>query len=451
MITHKIKKGFDLRLAGRSERELVDAPDPVLVAVETGDFPAIKPKLTVAEGDEVRTGEPLFHDKRDPERQFVSPATGKVTRIVLGARRRLERVEITPGSKDQYHDVPHVPADKLGSTPREELVRAIKGAGLWSLIRQRPIGRTPDGATTPVAIFVNGMDTEPLAADPAFAVQGLGDDLQAGIDLLRALTEGTVYLTVAPGEQPKEFQGLHGVEMHAFEGPHPAGLVGTHLHELRKLKIGETVWYLKTQEVVLLGRWVRTGQYPWQRVVALAGQAAAGRRYYRVRQGASIVTLTGGKPLDASLRVVSGTVLSGVAVGGTGFLGHYASTVTVIPDGKGHRDLFGWAIPRPTKLSAARAVFAWLKPDQEHLVDARLNGGPRPIVNIGQWDRVVPLDIYPSFLVRAIQANDLEEAMKLGLLEVTEEDVALCTVVDPSKIDVGAVVRKGLDLYEAEG
>jgi Na+-transporting NADH:ubiquinone oxidoreductase subunit A len=451
MITHKIKNGFDLRLVGRSERELVDAPDPVVVAVQGDDFPGIKPKLTVSEGDAVKTGEPLFYDKRDPDRQFVSPATGTVSRIVLGPRRKLERVEITPGTQDEFFDVPHVPDDKLGSVSREDLVRALKGAGLWSLIRQRPIGKTPDGAKVPVAVFVNGMDTEPLAADPAFAVQGQRDDLQAGIDVLRALTEGTVYLTVRPGSQPAEFQSLQGVEMHAFDGPHPAGLVGTHLHEIRPLHLGETVWYLKAQEAVLLGRWARTGHYPAMRVVALAGDGVQGTRYYRVRHGASIVTLTGGKPIDDSMRVISGTVLSGDAVGPTGFLGYYAHTVTIIPDGKGDRDLFGWAVPKTGKLTASRAVFPLLGSGKAYRADARLNGGHRPMVNIGQWETITPLDIYPSFLIRAIQANDLEEALKLGLLEVTEEDVALCTVVDPCKTDVGAVVRQGLDLFEAEG
>ncbi|MGA0058429.1 MAG: Na(+)-translocating NADH-quinone reductase subunit A [Planctomycetota bacterium] len=443
MITHKITKGFDLRIKGAPAREFADAPEPAVVAVRPSDFPGIKPKLRVQEGDTVRTGDPLFYDKNRPDCVFVAPASGVVSRVALGPRRLLLAVEVAVDKNEQFASIPQVSA----SSSRDEIVAALLGAGLWPLVRQRPVGKIADPAARPVAVFINGMDSAPLAADPAFALEGRGEDLQAGVDLLRRLTDGSVYLSVRPGGSPV-FTGLKGVELHAFDGPHPAGLVGTHIHTIRPLKMGETVYALRAEDVARIGSWARTGRYPAKRVVAVAGEQAMARRYVRVRDGARLDALLG-KTHGAEDRVICGTVLDGKAAPGDGCLGFYATSVTVIAEGAHDRELFGWGLPQPKRLSMFRAV--WPFPGKSEVsVDARMNGGHRPPVNIGAYAAVTPLGILPSFLMRAIQANDLDEALQLGLLEVTEEDVALCTVVDPCKNDVGAVIRKGLDLYERE-
>lgn len=452
MTTHTIKRGFDIRLAGRGESKLDAAAEPLSVAVSTADFPGVKAKVLVKEGERVRTGQPLFLDKRRSGACFVSPATGKVTRVVLGARRALQHVEVSPEPNDQWVDGPGLRVSDLPKVEREALVAALQQSGLWPLLRQRPVGRLADPAAVPVAIYVNGMDTEPLAADPAFAVLGRGEALQAGVALLRRLTSGKVYLTLRAGAaHPPEFRNLRDVEVHEFDGPHPSGLVGTHIASIAPLKISEVVWFLKAQELADLGEWVVSGRYPTHRVIAVAGTAAPRRQYYRVRSGSALMTLTGGKPLTGDVRLINGTVLSGTAAAADGFLGYYARTLTLLPQGTGRRDLFGWALPQVGKFSASRSVFSWLLPKAEYDLDARVNGGPRSIVNIGAWEKVTPLDIHPTFLLRAIKAGDLEEAIGLGLLEVTEEDVALCTFVDPCKIEVGEVIRQGLDLFEKEG
>jgi Na+-transporting NADH:ubiquinone oxidoreductase subunit A len=221
---------------------------------------------------------------------------------------------------------------------------------------------------------------------------------------------------------------------------------------VQPLKSGEKVWYLKAAELAEIGEWARTGRFPTHRVIAVSGESAPQTGYFRVRRGAVIHTLTGGKPIEGDgFRLISGTVLSGDRVDPVhGFLGHWHHTLTIIPDGEGRRDLFGWILPQPGKVSAARSTFSFLGGGAPRRIDARIHGGPRANVNIRAMESVTPLDIYPTFLVRAIQANDIEEAIKLGLLEVTEEDVALCTFADPCKTDVGAIVRKGLELYEAE-
>jgi Na+-transporting NADH:ubiquinone oxidoreductase subunit A len=449
MTTHTIKKGFDLPLAGRPELTLVDAPEPARVCLETAEFPGIKPKALVKEGDLVRTGQPVFLDKLDRDLVWCSPATGTVAKVEYGERRFLLRVVIdnavANGGREETVELPRPAGD------RDAIVKAIKAAGLWPLLRQRPVGRLANAQKQPVAIFVNGMDTAPLAADPCFAVHGRKAELQAGIALLRQLTPGKVYLTLrAGGGHQSELRDLQGVDVHEFAGPHPAGLVGTHISRIRPLAPTEIAWTLTVQDLARLGEWARTGRYPAKCVVALAGSAAPARRHFRVRQGAELAVLTGGKPLTGDVRIVDGTVLHGTATPPDGFLRLSTKTVTVIPEGTGLRDLFGWALPQFGKLSWHRSVFSWLAPKKEYVVDARLHGGHRPIVNIGAWEGVTPLDIHPTYLVRAIQANDVEEAVKLGLLEVTEEDVALCTFVDPCKIDVGQVIRQGLDLYEKE-
>ena len=452
MTSHTIRKGFDIKIAGRPEGAVREAPEPLLVGVEPAEFLGVKPKLLVAEGDQIETGSPLFADKVRRGLHLRSPVTGKITKIVLGKRRFPERIEIVPAEQDRFAALPHIDAQGLGSVSREELIEALFDTGLWALMRQRPIGKIADRTAQPVAIYVNGMDTEPLAADPAVAISGRGEAFQLGLEVLRRLTDGPIRLTVRAGAAlPAEFQNAKGVESHTFAGPHPAGLVGTHVAHIAPLRSDQVAWYLKAQEVAMIGEWVASGQYPTHKVIALSGTGAPERGYYRVRQGSALMTLTGGSPLQGDFRLINGTVLSGVASDASGFLGFYAQTVTIIPEGSDRRDLFGWATPQLGRHSASRSVFGWLSPKSEYDLDARLNGGPRGMVNIGAWEGVTPLDIHPTYLARAIQAGDLEEAIHLGLLEVTEEDVALCTYADPCKIEVGEIIRNGLDLYEKEG
>lgn len=444
MTTHKIKKGLDLPLAGRAEFVLADATEPTAVGLETAEFVGIKPKVLVKEGDSVQTGQPIFLNKLDRDIVWCSPATGKVKSVEFGERRHLLRVVIENSGTDSFVDLPAASGD------REGVVKAVKAAGLWPLLRQRPLGKMPMSDAVPVAIFVNGMDSAPLAADPAFATQGRKEDLQAGIDLLKQLTSGKVYLSLrVAGDNQSDLRGLNGVEVHDFSGPHPSGLVGTHISEIQPLKTGEIVYVLSLVDVARLGQWQRTGKYPSHTVVAASGSDAPDRKYFRVRQNATVSTLTGGNALAGDHRLINGNVLNGYVVEPTGYLGLGNKTLTIIPEGTDKRDLFGWAVPQFGKMTNHASVNFGLK-KKEYVVDARLNGGHRPIVNIGSWEKVLPLDILPTYLVRAIQANDIEEALKLGLLELTEEDVALCTFVDPCKIDVGEIIRQGLDMYEKE-
>jgi Na+-transporting NADH:ubiquinone oxidoreductase subunit A len=450
--SHRIRRGFDIRIAGAAERRVADAPEPKVAGLEPAELPGSKWKAVVEEGQDVQTGELLVVDKNDREVHLRSPATGRVSRIVFGERRLPLRVDVTLAGSERFLELQRPDPERLESVARDEVVLLLKRSGLWPLVRQRPLGRMVRGTAAPSAIYVNGMDSEPLAADPAFAVAGLGTELQLAVRLLARLTDGKVYLTVRAGAPlPAEFAGLFGVEVHEFAGPHPAGLVGTHIAQIAPLRPGQAAWYLKAPEAARIGQWLRSGRFPSRRTIALAGSRAPARHYLRVREGLQLLTLNGGAPFDPGLRVINGTVLTGTTAAADGCLGFHAQTVTVIPEGGDRRDLFGWARPQFGKHSASRSVLSWLVPRREYELDARLLGGRRPLVNIGAWEQMTPLDILPSYLVRAIECNDLEEALRLGLLEVTEEDVALCTFADPCKIEIGQIVRKGLDLYEAEG
>ena len=448
MTTHKIKKGFDLPLAGRPEQVLADAAEPAHVALETFEFAGIKPKVLVKEGDQVETGQPVYLNKVDRDIVWCAPATGTIKSIELGPRRFLNRVVIETSGDEKHHaDLPKMPSG--GS--REDLFKAIKGAGLWPMFKQRPLGKMPVGDDAPIAIFVNGMDTAPLAGCPCFASQGRAADIQAGIDVLKQMTDGKVYLSLrAAGDHQSELRGLNGVEVHDFDGPHPSGLVGTHIHEIQPLKGSEVAFAVGLMDVARIGEWARSGNYPTHTVIAVSGSEAPSKQYFKVRQGASLSVLANGSAPAGDVRCINGDVLDGYVVEAAGYLGFGNRTLTLMQEGTDRRDMFGWAIPQfGKKLSNHAAVNFGLKKG-EYTPDARLHGGHRPIVNIGSWEKVLPLDILPTFLVRAIQAKDLEEAIKLGLLEVTEEDVALCTFVDPCKIDVGEVIRQGLDMYEKE-
>ena len=309
MTTHKIKKGFDLPLSGRPQQVLADAAEPTHVALETFEFAGIKPKVLVKEGDPVETGQPVYLNKVDRDIVWCSPATGTVKAIEFGPRRFLTRVVIEVAADDKPHEgLPKLPQ----GAARDDVVKAIKGAGLWPMFKQRPLGKMPVGDAAPVAIFVNGMDTAPLAADPCFSAQGRAAHVQAGVDVLRQLTDGKVYLALrAAGDHQSELRALQGVEVHDFDGPHPSGLVGTHIHEIQPLKGSEVAFAISLTDVARLGEWAQTGSYPAHTVVAVAGSEAPQAQYFRVRQGAHLSVLCGGEVLTGDVRCINGDVLSG--------------------------------------------------------------------------------------------------------------------------------------------
>lgn len=455
MINHKLKKGYEVKLAGKTEKVVIEAKKSNLYASQPPDFIGLKPRLEVEEGSDVKIGTPLYYDKLRPEIKFVSPASGKVVQINRGERRAIMEVVVESDNKDDSIDFgKHAVADLEKLNPGE-IKSQLLGSGVWPVIRQRPFSKIADPGATPRDIFICAMDTAPLAADPEFLVENEDENFQAGLKVLKKLTEGKLYLTVdgSRDSHVKTIENTQNVEVHSFTGKHPAGNVSVHIHHIAPVNVGDIVWYLYAPDVALIGKLFLTGVYPVERIVAVAGSSvkAEGRKYYKIRVGAKVQTLVHEGDLnDEHGRYISGNVMSGRKLNENGYLGFYDRTLTVIPDSR-KRVLFGWLTPGLKDESYSRLFLSKLIPSKEYIKDTRIHGGKRAFIQTGEYEKVLPMDILPAHLVKSIMAEEIEDMLALGLLEVDEEDFALCSYICPSKIHFGSYIRQGLDILEKEG
>ena len=434
----KLSKGLDIRLQGEATMQLADAPMASEYAVSPLDFEGLTPKMLVKVGDTVEAGTPLFFDKKHPEILFTSPVSGTVAAVNRGEKRRILSVVVTADKEVSYKKFPVL---DLASASREQIVELLLESGLWTMFVQRPYGVVASPSDMPKAIFVSAFDSAPLATDYRFALSEDHDALQKGFEVLGHLTEGKVHLSYdAYGRAPQ----FNGVELHAFQGKHPAGNVGVQIHHIDPVNKGEKVWTLNIQDVAILGRLFLTGKVDMSRVIAVAGSCVAEPMYYRVIAGASIPSILNGKLSNEHARVISGNVLTGRNVGKEGFLGVNANQITVIPEGDEY-ELLGWAMPRLQKFSVSRSYFSWLFPSRKYNLDTNLNGGERAFVMNDLYEKYLPMDVYPVHLIKACLANDLDKMENLGIYEVVEEDLALCEFVCPSKIEIQQILRNGIN------
>jgi Na+-transporting NADH:ubiquinone oxidoreductase subunit A len=404
--------------------------------------------MLLAPGSVVKAGTPVFCDKYKPEILFASPVSGTLQEVVRGERRQILEAIIVPDgqSASEQHAAPD-----LKTASREEVAQLMLSAGAWPFLVQRPYGVVANPQATPKAIFISGFDTSPLAADADYLANGESVPFQKGIDALKKLTTGSVHLSLcADYPANNTFERAKGVEIHRVKGAHPAGNVGVQIHHIDPINKGDVVWTIAPQHVMALGRLFINGTYDVSKIVALVGSEVKRPRYYRMVAGASLSGLAelvndGGE----RKRVISGNVLTGAKVGINGYLGFYSNEVTVIPEGDCYEPL-GWLMPRLKKLSMSRAYFSWLTPHRQYALNTNLNGGQRAFVATGQYERALPMDILPVYLVKAAMAGDVERMEQLGIYEVIEEDLALCEFVCASKVDVQRILRKGIDLMMAE-
>jgi len=448
----RLTKGLDLPIAGAPEQRVEDAPAVARVALLGSDYPGLRPRLLVREGDHVRLAQPLFEDRANPGVAFTAPGTGIVEAIARGPRRRLDavliRLDDAAGDQHPEPDGARARAPRAAQDARQ--VRAdLLASGLWTALRQRPFGRIPPPDASPRALFVTALDSNPLAADPALVMSGQHDEFLAGLHALETLTTGPVYVCRAPGAAvpvPEQAPFVCA----EFAGPHPSGLVGTHIHFLDPVSEGHSVWHIGYQDVIALGHLHVHGRVPMQRVVALGGPMARSPRLLRTRVGASIEDLLRSQVLPGACRIVSGSVLSGHhAIGASAFLGRYHTQISLLPEG-GRREFLGWIAPGYRKFSATRA-FASAFTRRRLTLDTSSNGSPRAMVPIGSYERVLPLDLLATPLLRALLVRDTQGAQRLGCLELDEEDLALCTFVCPGKYDYGLALRETLNQIEIEG
>lgn len=460
MTVHRIKKGLDLPITG-TPQQVIEAAAPVRhVALLGADYVGMKPKMEVKVGDAVKRGQLLFEDRKTPGVRFTAPGAGSVVAIHRGEKRAFVSLVIAlnerelagaAGPEDRVTFAAYTgkPAEQLGA---DEVKALLLESGLWSTLRQRPFSRVPSPESTPRALFVTAIDTSPLSADVGAVLKGKEADFHRGLVALSKLAPKT-YLCKGPG-LGLDAGPAANVRVEVFEGPHPAGLVGTHIHLLEPVDRERVVWHVGYQDVVAIGRLFATGELDFQRVVALGGPVVERPRLLATRVGASLDEVVAGNLRAGDNRVISGSVFGGRKAQGEadGYLGRFANQVTALAEGR-HRELLGWLAPGAGKYSTIPVYLGFLGKlfGKKFDLTTSTNGSPRAMVPIGMYERVMPLDILPTFLLRSLLVGDTDRAVQLGALELDEEDLALCTFVDPGKADFGAVLRHNLNEIEKEG
>ena len=445
----RIKKGLDLPIAGVPEQHVSPGPDVRHVAILGDDYVGMRPAMLVQEGERVIKGQALFEDKKNPGVMFTAPASGTVAAINRGERRVLQSVVIRIEG-DEQRAFSRFDADDFATLGRDVVQAQLLESGLWTAFRTRPFSKSPVPGSVPAAIFVTAIDTNPLSADPEPIILAQRKAFDAGLTLLTRLTEGKVHVCQASGGK----LGGHPqgqVTFNEFAGPHPAGLPGTHIHFLEPVSLAKQVWHLNYQDVIAIGKLFMTGELCAERVIALGGPQAARPRLVSTLMGADINELLTGETKEGENRLISGSVLSGRhATGAQAFLGRFHLQVSLLQEGR-DKELFGWVLPGADKYSVTRTTLGHFLRHKLFNFSTSTHGGERAMVPIGNYERVMPLDILATPLLRDLLAGDSDSAQALGCLELDEEDLALCTYVCPGKYEYGPVLREVLTRIEQEG
>jgi Na+-transporting NADH:ubiquinone oxidoreductase subunit A len=443
----KIKKGLDLPITGAPDQVISEGNQVSSVAIIGRDYIDMKPTMMVKEGDRVKLGQILFTDKKTEGVNFTSPGCGVVKSINRGAKRALRTVVVELDGDEQVEFAKYS-TDKLAGLDAADVVKNLTESGLWAAFKTRPFSKVPAPATKPVAIHVSVMDTNPLAADPSVVIAVDAEAFKNGLTVLSRLTDGKVYVSKSAG-MVVDVPSM--VEVTEFSGPHPAGLSGTHIHFISPVSANKIAWTIGYQDVIAVGKLFTTGHLCVDRIVALAGPKVTNPRLIKTRLGADTEELIAGEVDSGKIRVISGSILSGKKANHwAAYLGRYHVQISVIQEGR-DRQLLGWLNPAGEKFSFTNALFSSFNRKKKMPMDSSAHGSPRAIVPIGVFEGVMPLDILPTQLLRALVVMDVDTAEQLGALELDEEDLALCSFVDSGKHDFGTALRSNLSHIEKEG
>lgn len=459
MALHTVKRGLDLPITGEPAQRIEAGPQVTRVAITAEDYIGLKPTMFVEEGAEVLRGQTLMEDKKNPGVVYTAPGAGRVVAVHRGKKRALLSVVIELNDRERAgqpadEDFVSFESYKGGDASilsRDDIRALLVESGMWTCLRQRPFSKVPAPARTPDAIFVTAMDSNPLAADVEVVLAGNEDDFRLGLNCVAKLTDGSTFVCMKAGAKvPVSTQ--KGIKYEEFSGKHPCGTVGYHIHVLRPVNREREVWYLHYQDVIAIGRLFRTGRLDVERVVPLAGPQVKNPRLVRTRWGASLEQLCAGELHEGENRIISGSVWAGrKAVGDkVGYLGRFSLQVTVLREGR-ERELIGWLTPGLNRFSTLNIYVSRLLPGKKFDFTTTTNGSERAMVPIGTYEDVTPFDLMPTFLLRALAAKDMEKAEQLGVLELDEEDLALCTFVCPGKYEYGPLLREMLTDIEKEG
>lgn len=442
----KLKRGFDINLAGKAKAEKGDTIHPESYIFKPTDFMGIKrPKVMVKEGDEVKAGTPIFFDKLHEQVKFTAPVSGRVSEVIRGAKRKPLGIKIEADREIQYVEFDKYESNQLSSLSKEQIIANLSASGVWPNIIERPYGIVANPQNTPKSIFISGFDSSPLAPDYDFIFKDQGKYLQAGVDVLSKLTSGKVHLSTEAGVA-SVLKNLTGVQKHEVKGKHPAGNVGVQIHHIDPINKGEVVWTTTPYGLQQIGKLFLEGRYDAAKTIAVAGSELKTPCYYDTHVGAIISGFLQNNLKQDNVRVIAGNVLTGEKIEKDGAVGYYNNLISVIPEGDQY-EFLGWITPGKNKLSMHRSIglLSFLTPKKEYALNTNMRGEERAFVQTGVFEKVVPMDIYPVYLLKAIMANDFEEMEALGIYEVIEEDLALCEFVDVSKIDVQAILREGIN------
>ena len=443
----KIKQGLDLPISGSPEQSISAGRTVRSVAVVGFDYVGMKPTMAIAVGDRVKKGQLLFTDKKTPGIRYTAPAGGTVSAVNRGEKRVLQSVVIDVDKNEEQESFKAYSATELSGLTADQVEEQLNQSGLWTALRTRPYSKVPALGSRPSSVFVTAMDTHPLAADPALIIRENTSAFEQGISLLGKLSGGKIFLCKAPGADIPA--GIATTE--EFSGPHPAGLPGTHIHFLDPVSVNKTVWQVNYQDVIAIGKLFASGELYTDRVVSLAGPQVEKPRLVRTRLGANTDELTAGELKPAENRVISGSVFGGrTANGPFAFLGRYHQQVSVL-ENSDERLFLGWINPTVDRHSTLNVLLSRLNKSRLFNFTTTTNGGERAMVPVGNYEKVMPLDILATQLLRAIIVGDTDVAQKLGALELEEEDLALCSYVCAGKYEYGPLLRDNLTRIELEG
>lgn len=448
----RLRKGLDIKILGIAAKQLESAPASATFALKPTDFIGISaiPKLCIQVGDSVKAGDPVFFDKARPDIKYSAPSSGKLMEVRRGAKRKIIEIVFEKDADIQYREFP---MESVESMDRDAVVGRLLDAGAWPLIRQRPYNTVARPEDRPKAIVVSGFDSSPLAADVDFVLRGKKVAFQNGLEVLRRMTEGQVHLNLSSDHKPTDALNLaQNVQINWFSGPHPAGNVGVQMHHIDPINKGDVIWHVRPQDVITLGKVFTDGKYDPERVVAIAGPEVLRPRYLSMRSGDAIKGMLENNLRSDNVRVISGNVLTGTQIdGANGHLGFYDDLVSVIAEGN-EAELLGWLIPSYARPSGGASFTPILNdvPEEGYWVNTNTHGEERAFVVSGQYEKVLPMDIFPVHLLKAIMARDFEAMEGLGIYEVDTEDMALCEFVCTSKIDVQNILREGLEFVRSQ-
>ncbi|MGI9518151.1 MAG: Na(+)-translocating NADH-quinone reductase subunit A [Pirellulaceae bacterium] len=446
-MVHSITRGLDVPIAGQPVQTIATGPGVSSVGLIGDDYVGMRPRMLVREGDKVKLGQPLFEDKKTEGVIYTSPGAGTVQSVDRGAKRKFESIAIALEGDESETFRSY---DSLDELTQEEARELLVMSGEWTALRTRPFSRVPATDSEASSIFVTAMDTNPLAPEAELVISQHKEAFVAGLQVVTKINSGEVYVCTkqdsrVPGKE------IRGARFESFAGPHPAGLAGTHIHMLDPVSMSKVVWTIGYQDVIAWGHLFLSGKLLMERTVAIAGPVVRNPQLYTTRRGANLLDLTQGNIVSDNFRIISGSVLHGRAANEpVQYLGRYHNQVTVLEEGN-TREFLGWQKPGGDKFSITRAYLgSWLKGKRFNM-NTNINGGYRTMVPIGGYERVMPLDIVPTFLLRALITRDTDRAQQLGCLELDEEDLGLCTFVCPGKYEYGTILRDNLSQIEKEG